>query len=237
MLVVVLGGVVLSLFVPWMTRSVYHGIARGWYRVMMGLMGIRGRYEGDLRETPCLVVSNHVSWADILVIGARWPFTFLAMHEVNHWPVVGWLARRVGTLFIRRGNGAPGAIRQVADVLREGHSVIIFPEGRTTDGTTVARFHPRIFQAAVDSGVAVQPIGLVYRDRGSDAGSTTRVTFSDGIGFLRSLWRTIAGPPVDVHVIAFDAVGPLRDRQGLSDRARASIRSHGGFTAGSRDSE
>ena len=234
MLPALLVGVAISLLVPWMPPGLYHRITSGWYRTMLWLMGIRGRYDGSVHDGPCLVVSNHVSWADILVIGARWPFTFLAMHEVNGWPVVGWLARRVGTLFIRRGNGAPDAIRQVADVLRDGRSVIVFPEGRTTDGTTVARFHPRIFQAAVDAVVPVQPLGLVYRDSGSAAGSTTRTTFSDGVGFVRSLWCTIAGPPVNVHVVAFGAVGPLDDRQALSNQANALIRAHNGFTARSQ---
>ncbi len=236
MLPVLVAGIILSLFVPLMSRTLYHGIAARWYRIMMWLMGIRSRYEGAAPTGPCLVVSNHVSWADILVIGGRWPFTFLAMHEVKGWPVVGWLARRVGTLFIQRGNGAPDAIRQVADMLRSGHPVIIFPEGRTTDGSGVARFHPRIFQAAVDAAVPVQPLGLVYRDRGSPTGTPTRATFADGVGFVGSFWRTIAGPPVDVHVKAFPVVGPLPDRQALSDQAKASIRAHPGFTTGSQSS-
>lgn len=234
MLPVLLLGIFLSLFVPLMPRPVYRFVAATWYGTMLALMGVRGRYQGTASEGAVLMVSNHVSFADILVIGARWPYTFLAMHEISRWPVVGWLARRIGTLFIRRGRGAPDAIRQVTDVLRAGRSVIFFPEGRTSYGTGVGRFHPRIFQAAVDARVPVQPVALYYRDRLAEPGAGTRATFADDAGFMACLWRTMAGPPVDVHVIAFEPVGPLEDRVALARGAWELVRGHPGFTADSR---
>ena len=231
MLPVLLIGIVLSLFIPLMSGTVYRFIASTWYGTMLALMGFRARYQGAVAEDGAvLMVSNHVSWADILVIGARWPYTFLAMHELRHWPVVGWLARRVGTLFIRRGEGAPGAIRQVAEALQAGHSVVLFPEGRTSLGTGVGRFHPRIFQAAVQARVPVRPVALVYRDRGAEPGAATRATYADEAGFVAGLWRTLAGPPVDVHVVAFESVGPLEDRQALARQSWERVRTHPGFT-------
>jgi 1-acyl-sn-glycerol-3-phosphate acyltransferase len=237
MLPVLALGVLLSLFVRWMPAAIYHQVLTTWYRTMLLFMGIRARYHGPGIRGPVLMVSNHVSWADILVLGARWPFTFLAMHEVSGWPVVGWLAERVGTLFIRRGSGAPDAIRQVADVLRSGKPVILFPEGRTTEGIRVARFHPRIFQAAIDAAVPVQPVALVYRDRKSPPGSPSRVTFADSAGFLQGLWRTISGPPIDVEVRVFDSLALVPDRQELSRQAREAIKSHPGFTSRSQSKE
>ncbi len=226
---VVLVGVVLSLFVPFFSAGVYHRIAANWYGIVLALTGIRARYQGAVVDGPVLIVSNHVSWADVLVIGARWPFIFLAMQEINRWPVVGWLSRRVGTLFILRGRGAPGAIRQVSEALRSGQSVILFPEGRTSPGIEVKRFHPRIFQAAINAGVPVQPVGLVYQDHGTAPGGGTRATYSDDAGFLSSLWRTMAGPRVDVEVVVFPALSPTEDREALARAAWEHIRGHPGF--------
>lgn len=237
MVPVLLAGVLLTLFIRRMPLPIYRGILTGWYRLMLLLMGIRVRYLGPEVDETVLMVSNHVSWADILVLGVRWPFTFLAMHEVSRWPIVGWLARRVGTLFIRRGTGAPDAIRQVTVVLQSDQSVIFFPEGRTTDGTRVARFHPRIFQAAVDAAVPVQPVALVYSDPESPPGTPTRTTFADGAGFFGGLWRTISGPPINVDVRTFKPLTPSTNREDLSRRARAAIESHPGFILGSRSTQ
>ncbi len=226
MLPVILAGVALSLWVPSMSTATYRRMAAIWYRTMLVLTGIRIRYRDGVGSGTVLMVSNHVSWADILVLGARWPFTFLAMHEVGGWPVIGWLARQVGTLFIDRGRGAPGAIRQVTETLQSGESVILFPEGRTSPGNEIRRFHPRIFQAAVNAGVPVQPIALVYQDSGVGPGAGTRATFADGAGFLASLWRTLAGPRVTVDVVVCSLVGPMADRDLLAKAAREGIRAH-----------
>ncbi len=234
MLPVLLTGALICLFIAHLSRGLQDRIVSTWHRVMLWCMGIRARYRGPAVTGPVLMVANHVSWADILVLGARWPFAFLAMAEVRRWPLVGWLAGRVGTLFIRRGEGASDALRQVAAVLREGRSAILFPEGRTTDGTRVARFHPRLLQAAVETGAPVQPVALGYQDRGSENGAPSRVTYADEAGFLEGLWRVISGPLIDVDVRVYPVVGPADDRQLLSREAHTAISSHPRFTARSQ---
>lgn len=123
---------------------------------------------GRLPDAPVLWLANHVSWVDIAVLGALRPLSFLAKAEVGEWPLAGWLARQAGTLFIRRGAGeALDLGRLLAGHLQQGHHLAIFPEGTSSDGSGVLRFHPRLLAAAIDSGAALQPVALRYRRAGA----------------------------------------------------------------------
>ncbi len=122
---------------------------------------------GQLPAQPALWLANHVSWVDIAVLGALQPLSFLAKAEVADWPLFGWLARQAGTLFIRRGDGqALELSRQLAGQLRAGRHLAIFPEGTSSDGSGVLRFHPRLLAAVADAGLPVQPVALRYRRAG-----------------------------------------------------------------------
>lgn len=126
------------------------------------------RVAGRLPDTPVLWLANHVSWVDIAVLGALRPLSFLAKSEVADWPLAGWLARQAGTLFIRRGAGeALDLGRQLAGHLQQDSHLVIFPEGTSSDGREVLRFHPRLLAAAVDSGAALQPVAIRYRRDGA----------------------------------------------------------------------
>lgn len=136
-------------------------------RHLQGALPFTVQVHGRLPDAPVLWLANHVSWVDIAVLGALCPLSFLAKSEVRDWPLAGWLARQAGTLFIRRGAGDSHALgQQLAGHLQQGCHLAIFPEGTSSDGSTVLRFHPRLLAAAVDSGVAVQPVAIRYRRDG-----------------------------------------------------------------------
>jgi 1-acyl-sn-glycerol-3-phosphate acyltransferase len=121
------------------------------------------RVIGQLPQRPMLWVSNHVSWADIPLLGMLQPLSFLSKAEVRHWPVAGWLAEKAGTLFIRRGGGDSQRLReQISTQLGEARPLLIFPEGTTTDGHGLRTFHGRLLAGAIDQGVAVQPVAIQY---------------------------------------------------------------------------
>ncbi len=124
-------------------------------------MEVRG---GDLGDKPVLLVANHISWLDILVIARFWPVRFLSKSEVRRWPGIGTVATALGTIYIDRGrrNGSSEAIARMARQLRNGRQVLFFPEGTTSPGTTLLPFRPRLFQAAIEAGVPVQPLAIQY---------------------------------------------------------------------------
>lgn len=187
-------------------------IARSWCRAVIKLLGARCQYRGvDLASNRgALLVSNHISWLDTLLFRARWRVVFLAKSEIANWPAIGWLAKRAGTLFIEVGRGSEQATRDIAEALRRGHHVVLFAEGRTTDGRGVKRFQPRLLQAAIDAGAPVQPAALRYTDhRGA---TVTRHSFAVA-SLIRGIWRMVAGPSVTAEVTLFPPVAPAtRDK-------------------------
>lgn len=135
-----------------------------WNRKLCKLFHAQIECNGQMQDEATLYVMNHISWFDIPVLASQQPLHFLSKSEVASWPLIGWLTRRCGTLFIERGvhGAAQKSVAEIAHCLQQGGSVVIFPEGTTTDGSSVKRFHSRLFQAAIDAGVKVQPIALRY---------------------------------------------------------------------------
>jgi 1-acyl-sn-glycerol-3-phosphate acyltransferase len=197
-------------------------------RILLRSLGIRLNHRGTVRAGAALVVANHVSWIDILVIAATAPVVPVAKCEVADWPVIGGLARRVGTVFVPRrpGRPLPDAVAQITAVLRRGHRVLIFPEGTTTCGGPPSTFHRAGFQAAVDAAVPVVPVAIGYADgRGRP---TTSAAFVGDDDLLSSLWRVLRAGSVVADVWWQPAAPAIVDGgHRTSHRARAASRAHG----------
>jgi 1-acyl-sn-glycerol-3-phosphate acyltransferase len=112
-----------------------------------------------------LVVSNHRSMVDILVLLAAFGGHLLSRDDLGRWPVVGALARMAGTLFVDRQSASSGAtaVRQMVERLRAGRTLGVFPEGTTWPDDPVRPFHPGAFLAVLRTGGVVQPVGLAYQ--------------------------------------------------------------------------
>jgi 1-acyl-sn-glycerol-3-phosphate acyltransferase len=115
---------------------------------------------------PCegLLVSNHLGYVDILVLGSLCPAIFVAKSDVNSWPVFGWLARHAGTLFVDRENPSrvPGQLAAMEEPLSQGVPVILFPEGTSSAGETVLLFRSSLLESAVRTGSRVTPVSIRY---------------------------------------------------------------------------
>lgn len=182
-----------------------------WCRRLLAILGVELRVHGALRGGPVFLVANHVSWLDIPVIAAARPCHFLSKAEVADWPLIGWLARAMGTLFIRRGSGES---REKAEEIRAhlalGRSILVFPEGTTTDGTTVRRFLAPLFAAA--DQVVVQPLALRYRD--AEGRFDPTLAFIDDDRLHHHLWRLLGRERIVVDLTFGVPVpaGPPRER-------------------------
>lgn len=131
---------------------------------MCALHGVRAHITGPLPTRPCVLVANHITYFDPLVVASVLPLVAIAKHEIASWPVIGELARRLGTMFVSRDDGYSGArcLREAARALTHGVSVLVFPEGTTTRGGRVLPFKRGIFGVAARARVPVVPICLRY---------------------------------------------------------------------------
>jgi len=216
-------GLLVGVFSFLIPDSRYLALARIWHSCVVRLIGVRCHFYGERIGSGCLVVCNHISWADISVIGSRLPVIFLAKSEIRQWPILGWMIEKAGTIFIARGKGATKAIRDLSDALKKGRSVLIFPEGRTTQGRTVLKFQPRLFQSAIDAGGDVQPIAIRYRDKNGNPAE--RISYVGSASLFQSLWRVLMAPGIYAEVRLFQSGLSAADRQKLSTEAETLVRS------------
>lgn len=198
-------------------------LARACFLACCRCLGIRIREQGTGPRGPVLLLSNHISWTDIPVLGALMEIRFLSKAEVARWPLVGWLARQAGTMFIRRGGGEAAQRRNdIASILEAGESVLIFPEGTTSPGLTVQPFFPRLIGAASTAGVPVVPVSIAYLRDGEPCHIAP---FIGDDAFHHHLLRILAAPAPEVRVVWHEPVYPApgESARQLSNRVREVI--------------
>ena len=200
------------------------GVVRWWHGRLCRALGVRVEVAGRI-ASGCLLVGNHISWLDIPVIGAQGELGFLSKSEVRGWPLVGWMAEIAGTHFIARGGNQVEEVRaRLAAEVRQGHALLIFPEGTTSDGRLVRRFHPRLLAVAQSGELAIQPVAIGYR-HGDDPAPDVRVPFVGDDTLIANLWRIVRHPDLvaRIHFLPPICEMCIRDRRMLAERARLAI--------------
>ena len=192
---------------------------QAWARELLSLLDIKLVVNGYPPAIgPVLLVSNHISWLDIVVMHAARHCRFVSKASVQHWPIVGILANGAGTLYFERESrrDAMRVVHHMAERLVAGDVLAVFPEGTTGDGSTVLPFHANMLQAAIAAQAPVQPVGLHFCD-----GATGQHSFAPCyIGedsLLQSLWRTLKTQDLQA-VVSF---GTAQMPQGRDRRAWA----------------
>ena len=154
---------------------------------------------GYPQKTTTLFTANHISFLDIIVIASTTPARFLSKQALRHWPIIGFITSSAGTIFIKRGNRQVihKTIQTISSALEQQHSLVIFPDGTTTLGVNVKKFHNGLFQAAINKHIPVQPIALRYiRD-----GKPDRIAaYIDKDNFIISLIKIMAQSKIDVQL-------------------------------------
>lgn len=200
-----------------------HMLIRWWSTALMRIFGLRSVRIGQPLGDPVLFVANHTSWIDIVLLHSQRAACFVAKAEIARWPLVGWLAASGGTIFHRRGNNhSLAAVMQVmVERLRGGRSVAVFPEGGTGHDGVLKVFHARIFQAALDAEVPLQPVALRFARDGKrivDAG------FREYESFMGNFLRLLGSAPMDAEVHFLQPVPASPDaRRKMAELSRERI--------------
>lgn len=211
------------------TQGFNSWLAQSYHRLLLLVIGIKLTVFGEKKSGNVLFVPNHVSWLDISIIGALSPTHFLSKAEIKKWPLIGLIATRAGTLYIKRGvqNSAEDANNTIKEMLKKNHNVVLFAEGTTTDGT-LRKFHGRLMQSAIDANSLVQPVAIFYpainktdNDKNADNFSNNitdtksqsdiktkrkinkNILYIDNMTFLQSMFDILSLKhiPVEVHFL------------------------------------
>ncbi len=168
-------------------------IVQEWSRGFLVLLGVRVQTLGQSSTAAAsggrLLVCNHISWLDVFCVLAVEPARFLSKDDVRQWPVLGALVTGAGTLYIQRTSkrDALRAVGEVAERLRAGETIAVFPEGTTSSGEGLLPFHANLIQAAIDAEMHVQPLGLSYLEPAM-GGRSSAVSFVGDETLIASIW-------------------------------------------------
>lgn len=219
------GAAIVGLCFPLLRYSARMRAVQLWSRLLLSVLGLRLRISGAAPpDAAALIVANHVSWLDIFVINSWHPCRFVAKAEINHWPLIGWLCRHTGTLFIsRQRRRDTGRMREhMVHGLARQHSLAVFPESTTSDGRAVLPFNPSLLQAALDCGSAVHCLTLAYR--GPDEQWHGACAYIDDMSLAQSLLQIVRGRGLTIKLHA-GAAEPVtgQDRRALAAHCERTI--------------
>lgn len=177
------------------------------FRTMLKLIGVRLAITGPMPKPGTLLAANHMSWFDIVVIGAVMPLSFIAKSEVKSWPLFGQLARLQNTVFVdrRRGRHAMAETDHLAARLTRGDTIVLFAEGTSTDGLRVLPFKSMFFAAVENrADVPVQAMTMAYaRLHDMAMGRRQRMAYGwiGDMTLLPHFFFMLAGPPLTVELV------------------------------------
>ena len=220
----------LAAVVDWWVRRPGVGVAgavwiHGWCQRIVRAIGVEVRVVGELPAYGA-VVSNHLSYLDIVLYSAVRPFVMVAKSEVRGWPLVGWLTLRAGTVYVKRGGGPstyPGVNAAMAEAYRSGLPVLFFPEGTTTDGSGVLPFRRGLFHSALNEGVPLRVAALRYSLEDAGGSVEEDVCWWGDALLAPHLWRLLGLKGIRAEICFGREVRERGDRFVLSEGARGVV--------------
>jgi len=205
---------------PWRARVLHR-----WAAVVARCLGMRMVVRGEPPRPPFFLVCNHLSYVDIILLAAQIPGVFVAKSEVASWPLFGKVCRSVDTLFIDREHkrDIPRVTERIAELLRDGRGVIIFPEGTSGRGDRVLPFKPSLLETAVRSELPVSYASVSYETPPGCPPPADVVCWFGGVGFVPHVLRLVRLPEF-TGILTFGE-RPIRDgdRKSLAGRLHAAV--------------
>ena len=198
---------------------------RWWAAKMLRLLGVQVQVQGTFKPGAKLLVANHISWLDIVLVHALCPEArFVSKAEVRHWPLLGRLVDAGGTLYLsrERKRDALRVVHQCAEALDAGQTVAVFPEGTTGPGDALLPFHANLLQAAISVAAPLQPLALRYADR-RHAVSPSALWLGDTT-LAQTLWRLARADGLVAHLHVLPPQASAHgDRRALAEGLRIEI--------------
>jgi len=223
------GVMTLLVLFPFLNTNAKKQHIQRWSKRLLKIFGIQLQVNNAdaLLGSSYLLASNHVSWMDIHAINAFKPIRFVAKSEVEKWPIFGWMAKQLGTVFINRESSrhARQVVTNMAELLKT-QSICIFPEGTSTIGKSVQPFKPNLFEAAAQAQVPVCTMAIAYFDRNTGQHSEAPAFIGD-MGLIGSMAKILKNRRLRVELTFFQAInadpGMQVDRKELAQHSQEQI--------------
>ncbi len=174
-----------------------------------------------------MFIANHISWIDILIMMGLYHIRFIAKAELKNWPIFGKVMVKYGTIFVKQSRHELKTINsKIEKNLLEGNSLVVFPEGETTDGKTVYQFKSAIFQVAIDSKCNMIPVVINYLDKNGN-NIAPKISYSKK-NLFQSIKDTVANCPFDIEITELQTVhaADFADRNQLRSYIEQQIKEH-----------
>lgn len=196
---------------------------KSWLQQVLSLCRIELIIHGDSVSSPKMIVANHVSWLDVVILWVLYPGHFIAKQEIANWPLLGKMIASAGTLFINRNKNSE--IRRIASQLKQiihnQQNVLFFPEGKTGDGSSIQKIHPALFQYAIEANMVIQPLLLVYEDK---SGKPSTVTpYLNQQSLVSSIWKILGQQRIKVHCYLLPPVREQSHRKKIATQIQQQL--------------
>jgi len=194
-------------------REWIHRRFKRFVRRVQFIMGLEVTWEGQFPNEPAVLMGNHRSYVDAVLFPVEFPVVYVGRVESKSWPVIGWGATLLGTIWVnRKDKDSRRATRAaVRDRLSEGMGIVIFPEGTTFKGPELLDYRPGMFYTCAEEGFPIVPVALEYRD--------PNIAWVDNVWFLPHAFNHFGAKKIEVTVRIGDAV-KMTDAEGLRAHVR-----------------
>ena len=223
----VISGLIQSLVYPYFPQSTQRRMMKRWANELLDTLGIKLHCRGKLptdEDQRVMFAANHISWLDVCILMAACPTRFVAKAEIRSWPVLGFLSKNAGTLFIERTKRSDTRRinKDISEAMSKGDRVAVFPEGTTCDGTILNHFHASLLQSALTTGTQLYPVAICYRN--VDGKISREAAYIDS-SLATSLQKILSQPQIDAELTFIDPIDTIgknrRELARLSEHAIA----------------
>ncbi|NQW35346.1 MAG: 1-acyl-sn-glycerol-3-phosphate acyltransferase [Methylophilales bacterium] len=219
-------GIFLSIIITLSTKKIQILIIQYWCNILLAIINVQIHCNINLsslyKNNHYLVVSNHISWLDIIVLNALAPVSFVAKDNIKYWPIINLLAKSCDTIFINRDSLTD--VRRIfskVEAMLEKNSICIFPEGTSTNGSLVLPFKSNLFQAAINSKKDILPIALEYHNNDE---LLVEIGYYGDISLISSIWNVVGLNNIKVRLTVLPVIKSNLDRKLLAQSAFQKIR-------------
>jgi 1-acyl-sn-glycerol-3-phosphate acyltransferase len=202
-------------------RNLRDSIKKRWLQSFGAVVNLKVAMKGGPSDQRAMLAANHVSWLDIIAIGQYFPAYFVAKSDISSWPVIGFLSRQAGTVFIRRGDkkNILDTSDKMRRLLKQNCIIVAFPEGTTTTGREVLNFHASLFQPALLTKAAVQPVSIQYQGPAKD-----QAPFVGDETFIMHLFKMLMLDGIEVNLCFLPCIQTAgKNRHRVSQETRERI--------------